>query len=262
MRLTHLKTLIIVIVAVGLAIAGLGSIAWTQMRRPEVSAVMRGEKLAQKLGCLGCHGTSPGQKVLNPASRNGYVPSWTFGEAEKYAKTQEDIRDWILHGAPRAQSVSVSDSASASTEPDGLIPMPKYQHKVSEKELDDLVAYFQAVSGWYPDMPDGVYEGWKVANQTGCFGCHGPSGRGGVSNPGSFKGIIPPWDGDDFKELVQDEQELREWILDGKPRRLAANALARHFLDGQTIQMPAYRGYVSNEQLNLLVKYVQWLGGH
>ena len=137
--------------------------------------------------------------------------------------------------------------------------MPAYEDLLSDRELDDLVAYYLAVSGWAPDIPDAAFEGRKIASRLGCFGCHGPAGMGGVANPGSFKGHIPPWDGEEFKELVRDDEELREWILDGRIRRLWDNPVARRFLESQKTRMPAYREHVSDEEVSKMVQYIRWL---
>ena len=91
------------------------------------------------------------------------------------------------------------------------------------------------------------------------FAVHGPGGRGATRNPGSLKGYIPPWDGSDFAELVEDDAELREWILVGRPQGLQANPLARFFLDRQAIRMPAFRGLITDEELPALEAYIGWL---
>jgi mono/diheme cytochrome c family protein len=184
----------------------------------------------------------------------GTIPGWDSATTTMYAETEQEIREWILYGAPRRHA-----SAKQRVESDYLVPMPAYEEYLSREDLDDLVAYFQAVSFWSPDIPEAAFEGRKLAAQIGCFGCHGPSGMGGVRNPGSFKGHIPPWDGKEFDELVRDERELREWIMDGRPRRLADNPVARYFLERQETPMPAYREHLSDVELNNLVAYIRWL---
>ena len=137
--------------------------------------------------------------------------------------------------------------------------MPVWRGRLSAAQVDDLVAYLRASAG--ADLPEdpSVRNGYAVAERLGCFRCHGPGGRGAGNNPGSLKGYIPPWDGRDFAELVADEGELREWILRGRPQRLQANWLARFFLDRQTIRMPAFRGQITEEELQALEAYIGWL---
>ena len=57
---------------------------------------------------------------------------------------------------------------------------------------------------------------------------------------------------------MRDDAELREWILDGSPKRLRENPGARHFLDGQVVQMPAYRRVIADDQLAKIMGYIQW----
>lgn len=220
------------------------------LRRPEVTAAMRGKALARDLGCFACHGPAGSGGVANPGAASGRVPGWTHSEASLYLREEGEIREWILQGAPKRL---------AGDEARGLLPMPAYEGAVSEGDVDDLIAYFQAVAAWYPEVPDDVFEGRKISERLGCFGCHGPSGMGGVPNPGSFKGHIPPWDGDEFLELVADDDELRTWILVGTLERLERDPLAKHFLDGQLIKMPAYEGRLSAAELEKTVRYIRWL---
>lgn len=241
---------LIVVVALG---AGLWWVL--EQRRPETTPAIRGQQLAVRLGCFACHGPEGAGGVADPTSPGGEVPSWSYATAKLFISCNKDIRDWILYGEPRREA---ERREKAGTQPP-FIPMPAYEGELSPRELDDLVAYFLAVSGWVPDMPEDAYEGRKIAVELGCFGCHGPSGMGGVANPGSFKGHIPPWDGDEFTELVRDDNELREWILEGKIRRLWEDPAAKLFLQRQKTSMPAYHDYLSDEELGKVVTYIRWL---
>jgi adenylate kinase family enzyme len=78
----------------------------------------------------------------------------------------------------------------------------------------------------------------------------------------SFKGYIPPWDGEDFPDLARDDAEIAEWILDGRPRRLQQSRIARFYLDRAPIQMPAYRGHLEPAEVDRLVDYVHWVRAH
>jgi len=136
--------------------------------------------------------------------------------------------------------------------------MPAYRGKLSPGDLNDLLVYFRAVSAFDTNISALAYEGLHEANKLGCFACHGAGGTGGYPNPGSFKGHIPAWDGDEYAEIVHDEGELREWILDGASKRLSSNPAAQHFLKGQLVQMPAYRGAMADDQLAKIMGYIQW----
>ncbi len=223
-------------------------------RQPETTAAIRGEEIARRLGCFDCHGEEGRGGVADPEAKGGCIPGWDGPTVATYAKDEPEIREWILHGVPARL-----ERATPTARRKPFIPMPAYQKHLSNRELADLMAYFRAVSGWDPDMPEAAYEGRKIALRLGCFGCHGPSGMGGRRNPGSFKGFIPAWDGDEFAELVQDDEELREWLLDGVSRRLWQNPAARHFLEQQVIKMPAYRPRLSDDETSKVVAYIRWL---
>jgi mono/diheme cytochrome c family protein len=110
-------------------------------------------------------------------------------------------------------------------------------------------------------IPDPVYEGRKLAVNLGCFGCHGPSGIGGVANPGSRTGFVAPWDGNQFAELSANDEEMRDWILMGQmPARLQGTPLEAQ-LAGQILQMPAYASQLSEDETDKLVFYINWLRG-
>ena len=84
-------------------------------------------------------------------------------------------------------------------------------------------------------------------------------GAGGQQNPGSFKGYIPGFWGADFEELVQSDEELEEWIEDGKIDRIAEHPIGKHFFEGQSVKMPAYEDYVQPADIKALAAYVRWL---
>jgi len=101
--------------------------------------------------------------------------------------------------------------------------------------------------------------GERLAARLGCFGCHGPEGRGLIINPGSFKGYIPPWDGDDWDDLVKSDAEFDEWVKTGEISRFRRNPLAAHFLDAQQIKMPGYRDILKPGELESLRSLVGWV---
>ena len=225
-----------------IAVAAVTAVIW--WRWANVGPVQRGADLALAQGCLGCHG-GPGVSPLLPRP---------FADLDDVDPVT--LREWILDGMPsRVRQDPELREALASA----AIRMPAWRGRISDAQVDDLVAYVRASAG--ADVPEDpvARKGHAVAGRLGCFRCHGPGGRGAGSNPGSLKGYIPPWDGRDFAELVADEGELREWILDGRPKRLQANPLARLFLDRQSIRMPAFRGEVTEEELRALEAYIGWL---
>ena len=243
------------LVFVGLALGASALLFTVRLnRRAETTPALHGVAVARQLGCFACHGTEGRGGVTDPGSRNGRIPGWDHATVACLVADEQELKDWILDGQP----VRLKKLATVARRAP-LVPMPAYRRRINETDLADLLTYFRAVSLFGKEMTEPVYEGWKVADRLGCFGCHGPSGTGGYPNPGSFKGHIPAWEGDEFPELVKDDAELAEWILNGHPRRLWENPLARHFLEGQVIQMPAYRAHLSADEQARLVAYFQWL---
>lgn len=235
-----------------LAGAALAALSWA--RRPESTPEQRGERLARRAGCFACHGPGGAGGVPNPGSAAGTVPGFDGRTLQSYASSAAEVGEWIRDGRPRRPSGADRSGA-------GLLAMPAYADRFSARELDELTAFVLAVSGLDPGMPEEAYEGRVVAERLGCFGCHGPSGMGGVENPGSLTGRIPSWTGPAYAELARDEAEFRGWVLDGGIPRLRRNPAARWFLERQAVAMPAYRARISDEELRKLGAYLRRLRG-
>jgi mono/diheme cytochrome c family protein len=192
---------------------------------------------------------------MNPGAPEGEVPSWDGGNYMMYVTSPEEIREWILYGAPKRK---LDDPFHQEQVAESLIQMPAYEGFLTEEQLGDLVSFYKAVA-WADKPPAEAGAGRKVALKNGCFSCHGEEGRARQPNRGSFKGYIPSWQGDDFAELVRDQGELRLWITDGGIPRLINDPAARFFIERQRIQMPAYRDILSKQDVDRLVAYIMWL---
>jgi mono/diheme cytochrome c family protein len=136
---------------------------------------------------------------------------------------------------------------------------PPFRGWVSESEADALVAYVRAASELLAPADPAAARGAQIVRDNGCFACHGEMGSGGLPNPGSFKGYIPGFIGPDFADLVRSDAELLEWIREGTIARLADHPLASRFLERQRIQMPAYKRFLSDEEIEAVAAYVRWL---
>ena len=107
-----------VIMSFTVLVAAGGSATVIIWRQPETTAAIRGQIIARNLGCFGCHGPEGLGGVTDPSAPAGKIPDWNAATAEMYAQTEQDIREWILYGAPRAHA-----SANGRVETDYLIPM-------------------------------------------------------------------------------------------------------------------------------------------
>lgn len=105
--------------------------------------------------------------------------------------------------------------------------------------------------------PGRVQRGYRVADTKGCFACHGPGGLRGMADPGHGLDEVPPLAGGLVTMYAKDEGELREWILDGAPRRIRDDPAQWKLRERAVIQMPAWRGLIEGQELEDLVAYVK-----
>jgi mono/diheme cytochrome c family protein len=187
------------------------------------------------------------------------VPPWSGGILATYAENDGEIREWIAEGLPASVR---KDPEQMKLRERAVVRMPAFREILSDVEIADLVAYVKAVGDFEKPKEEKAEAGRQVALKFGCFNCHGPQGRGAMPNARAFKGYIPSWDGADFTDLAHDDGETRDWILDGGTKRLASSRFAQFFLERQPIKMPAYRGYVSDDEAARLVDYIHWVRQH
>ena len=248
----------------GLAITGMlvGALGMA-MLRPGFRALIfsagetaetRGWALAQDLGCTTCHGPMGIGGLANPGAQK--IPSLDDFAFMMAVNNETELREWILDGAPQRLR---DKPGFEKTKAKRAVVMPAYRGKISDDELEDLIAWYNVIACTvYPKDAEAV-KGYKAAKKNGCFSCHGPGGRLDITNSGSLVGRIPAWHGGDYEELVANEAELHEWILDGVCKRLEENTMARLFMDDQVMTMPAYRGKISDEEVAAIVAYIHWL---
>ncbi|MEK7314625.1 MAG: c-type cytochrome [Candidatus Eisenbacteria bacterium] len=223
--------------------------------RPRLTPAERGRRLAESNGCFSCHGPEGTKGVPNPGRTDATVPAFP-GTLMMYAKDAGQVREWIRDGSTSTRRTSQTWRKEREK---GALRMPAYGKRLTGREVDDLVAFVLAAAG-EPSPQDSLpAAGLERAAALGCFGCHGIGGRFARPNPGSFKGIVPPWDGDDFPELVANRREFEEWVEEGVSRRFSANPAARFFLKRAPLHMPAYRKQLQRGDVDALWSYVAWL---
>lgn len=238
--------LLLVVVAVPLALA----------IRPQLPAAERGRRLAERTGCFACHGPGGQHGAANPGRNDKTVPDFDDDDMMMYAKSTQEIREWIEDGVSKAKSNSETWKEQRKR---GALKMPAFERRLSPRQIDDLVAYV-AVMAEVDEPEDSLaHHGLERAEALGCVGCHGPGGRLAQRNPGSLKGYVPSWDGADFPDLVHDRTEFGQWVEHGVSDRFKKNALAMHFLRRAMLHMPAYGERLAPGDVDALWNYVQWL---
>lgn len=213
-----------------------------------------GLETARAKGCFQCHGVFGEGGVPNPG--NDDVPSWQGFTFMMSMESEEELREWILDGAPARQRESLAYKRGQEFM---TLRMPAYRGRLTKKELDQLISLYHAVSGTIRPDDERAKMGLRIAGEKGCFACHGPGGRFDMKNPGSLTGLIPAWNGPNFAHLVKNDEELRSWILDGSISRLERNPIASRFLKRQVLRMPAYREHLSEDELEAIMAYIHWL---
>ena len=146
-------------------------IALAIVRRPDLPAAERGRRLAEQTGCFGCHGPGGVHGAKNPGRADKTVPNFA-DDVMMYAKTPAEIHEWIHNGFTRKKAASVTWRAERDR---GAVRMPAFKGRMSERDMDDLVAYVMAASGM-PEPEDSLASaGLQRAEDLGCIGCNGPS---------------------------------------------------------------------------------------
>src|SRR5438876_4149365 len=165
----------------------------------EETPAVRGYRLAAGIGCFSCHGPGGNGGTKNPGSEEGEVPA--FGEQTQmmYVKGEQDLREYILDGAPRRKR---EDADYRTKMEAAALRMPAYRPFLSASQVEDLVAFLRATSGQIAPDEALAARGAERAAELGCFACHGTIGEGGVAKHGSIKCFIPSSWGRALYELV------------------------------------------------------------
>ncbi|MBI4514741.1 MAG: c-type cytochrome [Deltaproteobacteria bacterium] len=235
-------------------------LAWPPVRdlalRAEAHPAVRGRQLALGLGCFSCHGPEGRGGVPNHGSKYETVPGFGEQTLMMFVKDEAEVREYIRDGAPQRQRQRAAYQAELAAQ---ALRMPAFGDWLSEAESDALVAYLRLVSGLLRPTDPAITHGEQMFGRLGCAACHGEMGMGGRPNPGSLKGYIPGFLGDDYRELVRDDAELLAWLRDGALARVAEHPLGHYFFERQRVRMPAYKHFVADDDLRAIAAYVRWL---
>jgi len=256
------KSSVLIVVLLVLAMVETPTLGWPVARRiffpDHLDRADVGRKVAVASGCFACHGANGSGGIANPEGKDGVVPALAGGELMMWAESPEELRHWILKGLPLNEQEQRS-GLSAGQKTGRALAMPAYEGRLSDAQMGDLIAYIKSISGLQFPGDSSTAAGLEKIYELGCFNCHGPMGTGGVANPGSLKGYIPGFFGEDYDELVPGRSDLQEWITDGVSKAMADNPIAAALLASQAIKMPAYGEHLSKDEIDDLAAAVQWL---
>ena len=115
-------------------------------------------------------------------------------------------------------------------------------------------AVIAAAFVFHPNLTP-VERGRRLAEANGCFGCHGPEGTHGASNPGRREGTVPTWSGT-LMMYASSAAEVREWIADGVTKKKASSETWKEERRKGALRMPAYRRRLSAREIDDLVAFV------
>jgi mono/diheme cytochrome c family protein len=94
-----------------------------------------GRGLADRHGCLGCHGVEGSGGLPNPGSLGGFIPGFVGGNFEDMVGSEEEFREWVLEG----------ESSRLAGNPvvrffwrRQAISMPAYSEDLTRAELREL----------------------------------------------------------------------------------------------------------------------------
>lgn len=105
-----------------------------------------------------------------------------------------------------------------------------------------------------------VERGRRLAEANGCFGCHGPEGTHGASNPGRKDGTVPTYTGT-LMMYASNAEEVREWIEDGVTKQKASSESWKEERRKGALKMPAFERRLSKGEIDDLVAFVMASAG-
>lgn len=247
----------------------------------ETDPVRLGAGLVEHLGCLYCHGLGGREGLENPNAMRKYVPAWDEEAFIRKYPNSEGVRDVIREGRfPRKDP-------KADGNP---IPMPPWGNRVTDQELDAIVAYIWSlretpaeahakggrgrdVGGegderlslldrlrgrTGPEEPTAptpgddrtVAVGKGLVEHLGCLHCHGLGGRQGLDNPNAVRKHVPAWDSDEFTRRYPVDDGVRWVISNGRIPEQDPKA------EGNPVPMPPWGNRLNQEELDAIVSYI------
>jgi mono/diheme cytochrome c family protein len=126
--------------------------------------------------------------------------------------------------------------------------------------LGALLSPWIVRSYWSARSSNPVRRGVALANELGCFSCHGGFGRGGLPDPGKDDTAVPSWSGGVWMMYVENDEQIRNYILYGSREETSGRSSEERGA-AQAIHMPAYEDVVDSRDLEDLVAAFKVLSG-
>ena len=143
------------------------------------------------------------------------MPAFDHDDVTGYAKSEAEIREWILDGRPKRRG------DAPDGEPAPLLRMPAWRGRLTRAEVDALVAWVEAVSDFDAGAAAGVGSAATPRRRLGLLRLPRPAGPRRHAEPGLAEGLRPVVERGGLPELARDDREIREWIRDGAPAAAA-----------------------------------------
>lgn len=266
-----------------LAAAAAAAVLWAGLPAParalEKDPVKVGADLVEHLGCLYCHGLGGRKGLDNPNAKRKYVPSWDEQAFLDRYPTPEKVRQTIREGR-------FPEKASDAT--GSPIPMPPWGNRLTEIEMDDIIAYIWSLRatpvsthpqggrgnrlpdavpeplppmipdqeipptahGMVPQDKDPAYMGRQLVEHLGCLYCHGLGGKKGLENPNASRKYVPSWDEKAFAERYPVDDGVRYVIEHGRIPEKDPKAT------GSPIPMPPWGNRLTKDEVDAIVAYI------
>jgi mono/diheme cytochrome c family protein len=196
--------------------------------RGEVNQLQQGMALMPEAGCLACHRQADGDLRWRD---DGAPPA-----------SMEAARDAVLNGRDRVAGLPAA--------------MPAFGGRLGAGEWQSLLMAALALEAMVgvPEDPE-LAAGYDVAVEQGCFGCHGLLGCGGVPNKGSLTGEVPGWYGAAFAARAEGDGGVLGVLREGA----RSTGLPIPGVPGPLLAMPSFDGRTDSTEMQLLVRYLEWL---
>ena len=107
-----------------------------------------GRNLALKWNCFQCHGMDGSGGPPNPGSFSGFVPGWLGPAYEDLVRSEDELREWIRTGTVNRLEKNFASQFFLSRQ---KIKMAGYETDMTEKKIDQIVAYINWLRKTYSD---------------------------------------------------------------------------------------------------------------